>query len=327
MDNGDYILIVGGAGYIGSHTNKALTSRGYRTLVFDNLISGHRELVKWGSFILGDLDNKEQLGLLFRHYPIKAVLHFAAYAFVGESIENPQKYYLNNVRNSLHLLEVMLEYGVRHLIFSSSCATYGHPVEIPITERHPENPVSPYGRSKLMVDNIIRDYSAAYPLKCVSLRYFNASGADPDAESGEWHEYETRLIPLVLDAAAGRSGDIKVFGSDYETRDGTCVRDYIHVADLASAHVAALEYLLNGGRSDIFNLGNGQGFTVREVIERARIITGKNINIMDMQRRPGDPAILIGSADKAKRVLHWNTRYSDLDTILKTAWRWHTTIP
>ncbi|HDD43346.1 MAG TPA: UDP-glucose 4-epimerase GalE [Candidatus Desulfofervidus auxilii] len=317
------ILITGGAGYIGSHVNKELYKKGYETVVLDNLIYGHREFVKWGEFILGDLENTEFLRFIFKKYPIKAVMHFAAFAYVEESMKEPQKYYLNNVKNTLNLLQVMLENNVEYFIFSSTCATYGIPAEIPIPENHPQNPVNPYGKSKLMIEKILEDYSRAYGLKYISLRYFNAAGADPDCEIGEWHEPETHLIPLVLDVAIGKSEAVKIFGTDYPTPDGTCIRDYIHVTDLANAHILALEYLFKKKKSDVFNLGNGNGFSVKEVLQTAENITKRKINFIEWGRRPGDPPVLVGSSEKAKKVLCWNPRYYELSLIIETAWEWH----
>ncbi|HOK63701.1 MAG TPA: UDP-glucose 4-epimerase GalE, partial [Soehngenia sp.] len=311
------------AGYIGSHTNKLLTQKGYQTLVYDNLIYGHKESVKWGEFILGDLNDIEQLRLVFSKYDIEAVMHFAAFAYVGESVENPEKYYINNVSNTLNLLQVMREFACKYFIFSSTCATYGNPEYLPIDEKHPQNPINPYGQSKLMLEKILEDYSKAYDFKYVALRYFNAAGADVDCEIGENHNPETHLIPLVLDVAIGKRVDIKVFGTDYNTNDGSAVRDYIHVMDLADAHILALEYLRNGGDSEIFNLGNGDGYSVLEVIECARQITNKDIKITFASRRAGDPAKLIGDATKAKNILGWKPRFFDLKTILQTAWEWH----
>jgi UDP-glucose 4-epimerase len=317
------ILIVGGAGYIGSHANKELNKRGYRTLVLDNLVYGHEEAVQWGEFVQGDLSDTDKLRDIFSTYPIKAVMHFAAYAYVGESVTDPKKYYVNNVANTLNLLNVMLEFGVKFFIFSSTCATYGNPVEIPITETHPQNPINPYGQSKLMVEQILRDYSRAYGLRYVSLRYFNAAGADADAQIGEDHDPETHLIPLVLDAALGRREDIKVFGSDYDTKDGTAVRDYIHVTDLAEAHILALKHLESGADSDVFNLGNGQGYSVKEVIDTVKAVTGRSFTVTPAERREGDPAVLIGSAEKAKAVLGWEPEFPELEAIVETAWKWH----
>ncbi|MGB9937155.1 MAG: UDP-glucose 4-epimerase GalE [Methanobacterium sp.] len=317
------ILIVGGAGYIGSHLNKEICNKGYETVVFDNLSYGHEDFVKWGIFEPGDLGNIEEIRRVFKKYPIEAVMHFAAFTYVGESVENPQKYYINNVKNTLNLLQVMLEEGVNHFVFSSTCATYGNPIEIPITETHPQNPINPYGRGKLIVEQVLKDYSDAYGLKYASLRYFNAAGADPDCEIGELHNPETHLIPLVLDAASGEREDIKIFGNDYDTPDGTCIRDYIHVTDLADAHILALQYLQNGGKSEVFNLGNGNGFSVKEVIETARKITGNEIREVAVERRSGDPPTLIGSSKKAIEMLGWNPKYHDLDSIIETAWKWH----
>ncbi|MDY0193865.1 MAG: UDP-glucose 4-epimerase GalE [Aliarcobacter butzleri] len=317
------ILIIGGAGYIGSHTNKLLTQKGHKTLVYDNLIYGHKEAVKWGEFILGDLNDIEQLRLVFGKYKIEAVMHFAAFAYVGESVENPEKYYINNVSNTLNLLQVMREFSCKYFIFSSTCATYGNPEYLPIDEKHPQNPINPYGQSKFMLEKILEDYSKAYDFKYVALRYFNAAGADVDCEIGEDHNPETHLIPLIFDVAIGKREDIKVFGTDYDTNDGSAVRDYIHVTDLANAHILALEYLKNGGSSDIFNLGNGDGYSVFEVINKAKEITNKDIKVTLIDRRAGDPAKLIGDATKAKKVLGWDPKLFDLGKILETAWEWH----
>lgn len=318
-----FILIVGGAGYVGSHVNKLLSQKGYKTVVFDNLERGHREFVKWGEFFRGDISDKDQIRACFKKYSINAVMHFSAFAYVGESVAEPIKYYRNNVANTLNLLEVMLESKVRHFIFSSSCATYGVPETIPITEYHPQNPISPYGWSKLMVEVILKDFNAAYGMKYVSLRYFNAAGADPDTEIGEWHEPETHLIPLVLDVALGRSESIEVFGLDYDTPDGTCIRDYIHVNDLAEAHILALEALVNGKGSDIFNLGIGRGYSVKEVIESARRVTGLDIAWEFGPRRSGDPAVLVADASKAVKQLGWRPKFVELDAIVESAWQWH----
>lgn len=317
------ILVCGGAGYIGSHVNKMLNRKGYDTVVFDNLIYGHREAVKWGEFVDGDLKNPEEIRAVFEKYHIEAVMHFAAYAYVGESVADPEKYYFNNVICTLNLLHAMREHGCSEIIFSSTCATYGEPGQVPIMEEMEQKPINPYGASKLMVERILRDYSAAYGMKAVVLRYFNAAGADPEGEIGEDHTPETHLIPLVLDAAAGKREDIKVFGTDYPTRDGSCVRDYIHVNDLASAHVQALKYLQNGGETDFFNLGNEQGTSVLEVIEAVRKVTEKKFQVTQTDRRAGDPATLVGSSEKAKRVLGWEPEYGDIETIIKHAWGWH----
>ncbi len=317
------ILVTGGAGYIGSHANKELTKAGYETVVLDNMSYGHPDFLKWGVFEEVDLGDLESIRNVFRKYEIEAVMHFAAFTYVGESVEDPQKYYLNNLRNTLNLLQVMNEFEVRKLVFSSTCATYGNPQKIPLTEDHPQNPINPYGQGKLMVEKVLKDYSSAYGLRYVSLRYFNAAGADPEGEVGERHEPETHLIPLILDAAMGKREDIKIFGTDYPTTDGTCIRDYIHVTDLADAHIKALKYLEDGGESEVFNLGNGNGFSVREVIEEARKVTGKEIKATETERRPGDPPVLVGSSEKARKILKWQPKYDDLTKIISTAWEWH----
>jgi UDP-glucose 4-epimerase len=318
------ILIVGGAGYIGSHMNKLLNRRGYRTVVFDNLVYGSREFVKWGEFILGDLADRDQISLCFRKYQIDSVMHFSAFAYVGESVADPARYYRNNVANTLNLLEAMREEGkVRHFIFSSSCATYGIPEEIPITEDHHQKPVSPYGRSKLMIEEILKDYDKAYGIKHVNLRYFNAAGADPEGDIGERHHPETHLIPLTIYAALGVNKDVKIFGADYSTRDGTCIRDYIHVMDLADAHIRAIEHLKTRGESDSFNLGNGSGYSVREIIETVKRISKRDFKVIEAERREGDPPVLVGSSKKAMEILGWRPQYADIETIVETAYRWH----
>jgi UDP-glucose 4-epimerase len=318
------ILIVGGAGYIGSHMNKLLNRRGYETVVFDNLVYGNRDFVRWGEFVLGDLADRDQVRLCFRKYPIDTVMHFSAFAYVGESVTDPARYYLNNVANTLNLIEAMRESGnVRHLIFSSSCATYGVPEEIPITEDHPQRPVNPYGRSKLMIEEILKDYDKAYGIKHVNLRYFNAAGADPEGDIGERHDPETHLIPLTIYAALGISQDVKVFGTDYPTGDGTCIRDYVHVMDLADAHIRAMEYLKTKGESASFNLGNGNGYSVREIIETVKKISKKDFKVTEADRREGDPPVLVGSSEKAIEVLEWRPQYASIETIVETAYNWH----
>lgn len=321
------ILIVGGAGYIGSHTNKYLSLKGEKTIVLDNLVYGHKEFVKWGKFYFGDLADKSFLKKIFSENKIKAVMHFSAYAYVGESVKDPAKYYQNNVVNAINLLEAMRDSKVNNFIFSSTCATYGNPVEIPITEKHPQNPVNPYGRTKLMIEQVLKDYSAAYGIKYVNLRYFNAAGADPDAEIGEWHNPETHLIPLAIDAALGKRDSLTVFGTDYPTKDGTCVRDYIHVNDLAQAHCLALNYLLDGGESDSFNLGNGNGFSVKEIISVVEKVSGRKIKVIEGARREGDPAILIGSSDKIKSKLDWHPKFDDISIIINTAYKYRCQAP
>lgn len=317
------VLVCGGAGYIGSHVNKQLSKEGYETVVFDNLIYGHREAVKWGYFVQGDLKNIDEIEAVFQKHNIEAVFHFAAYAYVGESVEEPEKYYYNNVANTLNLLHVMKKYGCNKIIFSSTCATYGEPERVPITEDMQQSPINPYGASKLMVERIFQDYSKAYDLKFVVLRYFNAAGADPEGEIGESHTPETHLIPLVLDAASGKRQDIKVFGTDYDTPDGSCIRDYIHVYDLATAHLLALHYLEEGKESNFFNLGNALGTSVLEVVESVKKVTNRKFRVTMTDRREGDPAKLVGSSEKAQRVLKWKPVYGDIDTIVEHAWKWH----
>ena len=317
------ILVTGGAGYIGSHINKLLAHEGYETVVFDNLIYGHREAVKWGTLIEGDLKNIGQIEAVFERYPIEAVFHFAAYAYVGESVAEPEKYYYNNIGCTLNLLKVMRKFGCDKIIFSSSCATYGEPEKTPITEDMPQNPINPYGFTKYAVERIFKDYERAYGLKYVVLRYFNAAGADPEGEIGEAHDPETHIIPLILDAASGKRPNVKVFGTDYPTRDGSCIRDYIHVSDLATAHLLALRHLEAGKESQFLNLGNTKGTSVLELIEAAKRVTERDIPVVLSERRPGDPAILVGSSEKAKRVLGWEPMYGDIETIVKHAWTWH----
>ena len=317
------ILVVGGAGYIGSHVNKLLHENGYRTVVFDNLSRGHRDLVKWGEFVLGDLGDSSQLRLCFQRHAIDAVMHFAAFAYVGESVEEPAKYYRNNVAHTINLLETMSEFGVKKLVFSSTCSTYGIPDEVPIDEGHPQRPINPYGAGKLMIERMLQDWDHAYGLKHVALRYFNAAGADPNAEIGERHDPETHLIPLAISTALGSRAAIKVFGTDYPTPDGTCVRDYVHVSDLADAHVAALRYLGDGGSSDAFNLGNERGYSVLEVIDAVRRAAGTDVDMTLADRRPGDPPSLVSSSAKARDTLQWRPRFPGIDAIVESAWRWH----
>lgn len=317
------ILIVGGAGYIGSHVNKLLTEKNYETIVLDNLSCGHKESIKWGEFCQVDLADVDKLDEVFTNYDIDAVMHFSSFIEVGESVQNPEKYYTNNVVNTMNLLNVMKKHDVKKFIFSSTCATYGVPQKIPLVEDHPQNPINPYGWTKLMVERILKDYDAAYGLKSVILRYFNASGADESGEIGEAHDPESHLIPLILDAAIQKRDNIKIFGTDYDTPDGTCIRDYIHVTDLADAHLLALKYLEKENTSNEFNLGNGRGFSVREVIDSVKKVTGRTFNVVETQRREGDPAILIGSSKKAQELLGWNPQYADIDKIVETAWNWH----
>jgi UDP-arabinose 4-epimerase len=316
------VLVTGGAGYIGSHACKALAGAGIEPVAYDNLVYGHRRAVRWGPLVVGDVADREALERAMADYRPEAVMHFAAFAYVGESVENPAKYYRNNVAGTLTLLEALRDRGIERIVFSSTCATYGNPQKIPIPEDHPQNPINPYGAGKLMVERMLSDFHDAYGTEYVSLRYFNAAGADPAAEIGESHDPETHLIPLVLDAAAGRRGRIDIFGTDYDTPDGTCIRDYVHVTDLADAHLRALDYLRAGKGSGIFNLGNGAGFSVRQVIDAAERVTGRKIPRREAPRRPGDPPVLVGSAERARKTLGWTPRFADIDTIIETAWKW-----
>ncbi|UQA58842.1 UDP-glucose 4-epimerase GalE [Polyangium aurulentum] len=320
------ILVTGGAGYIGSHTALALKERGYRPIVLDNLSRGHREIVEDKlaiPFIEGDTRDHALLDALFARERIAAVMHFAAFMEVGESVAHPLRFYDNNVYGTVTLLEAMAKAGVDKFVFSSTAATYGEPRTTPIPEDHPQAPINPYGRSKLMVEQLLADCDRAHGLRSVIFRYFNAAGAHPSVAIGEHHEPETHLLPLILHAALGLRPAIRVFGADYPTPDGTCIRDYIHVCDLADAHVLGLEYLLAGRESAAFNLGSGRGFSVKEVIEAARRVSGRDIPVETAPRRAGDPPVLVGSSDKARRVLGWKPRYEDLDTIVGHAWAWH----
>jgi UDP-glucose 4-epimerase len=323
---GQTILVTGGAGYIGSHTVLALVRAGYQVVILDNLVYGHRDLVEkvlQVELIVGDTSDRSLLDHLFKTRSIDAVMHFSAYAYVGESVTDPAKYYRNNVLGTLTLLEAMLAASIQKFVFSSTCATYGVPEFIPIPENHPQNPINPYGASKLMVERILADFDVAYGLRSVRFRYFNAAGADPDGSLGEDHNPETHLIPLVLLTALGKQQAISIFGTDYPTPDGTCIRDYIHVSDLADAHILGLEYLLNGGKSEVFNLGNGNGFSVREVIAAAEQVTGLTIPVHQSDRRPGDPPYLIGSSEKARNILGWQPQYPGITDIMAHAWQWH----
>lgn len=319
------ILVTGGAGYIGSHAVLALQKAGYGVIVLDNLVYGHQDIadVLKVELVIGDTNDRVLLDELFATRKIAAVIHFAAYAYVGESVSDPAKYYRNNVVGTLTLLEAMVAANVKKFVFSSTCATYGVPIAVPIAEDHPQAPINPYGATKLMVERILADFDGAHEFKSVCFRYFNAAGADPDGLLGEDHNPETHLIPLVLQTALGIRDSIAVFGTDYPTPDGTCIRDYIHVTDLATAHVLGLEYLLQGNNSNIFNLGNGGGFSVKEVIEAARDVTKKEIAVIERDRRPGDPPALVGSSEKAQRVLGWRSQYADIHKILTHAWSWH----
>jgi len=320
------ILVTGGAGYIGSVTVEALRARGLKVAVIDNLVYGHREAVDASvPFYEGDIGDKELVSRIIAENSVKACMHFSAFAYVGESVQQPQKYFQNNVRQTLDLLDVLLEHDVKQFVFSSTCATYGEPQYTPIDEQHPQQPANPYGWTKLMIERVLEAYSAAYGLRCVALRYFNASGATETR--GEDHFPETHLIPLVLFAALGKLSHVSVFGTDYPTPDGTAIRDYIHISDLAEAHLLALDHLRNGGNSDAFNLGNGSGFSVSEVIAAARRVTGSEINVANAPRRPGDPSKLIANAEKAARVLGWQPKITGIEEIIASAWKWHTEHP
>lgn len=316
------LMVVGGAGYIGSHMVKMLLDLGHYVLTYDNLSSGHKESVQGGLFIHGDLSDRELLFRLLEEHRFDAVLHFASSILVGESVKDPGKYYQNNVANTLNLLDAMVASGVKRFIFSSTAAIFGEPLFVPIHEEHPISPINPYGSSKAMVERMLDDYDRAHGLKSVCLRYFNAAGADPDGLLGERHEPETHLIPLVLQAAAGVRPHITVFGRDYDTPDGTCIRDYVHVSDLCEAHVLALDFLAKEERSDAFNLGNGDGFSVQEVIDVTLAVTGATFEIVNGARREGDPARLVADAMRARKVLGWRPKYSDLKTIIAHAWAW-----
>lgn len=317
------ILIVGGAGYIGSQVNKYLNLQGYETVVFDNLSTGFKKLALWGDFFKGDLKNPNELKKCFTKYKFDAVMHFAALASVGDSVKEPAIYYRNNVVNTINLLDCMRAFDVKKLIFSSTCAVYGEVSMAKIKENFPKNPINPYGRTKLIVEKVMEDYSKAYGLRFVALRYFNASGADPDCEVGELHNPEKHIIPLVLEVAVGKRPQISVFGDDYKTPDGTCVRDYIHTDDLAQAHFLALEYLKKGGKSAAFNLGNDKGFSVLDIIKTAEKVTGKTIKIKFTERRAGDPAVLVSSSSLIKKTLGWKPKYSSIKTIISHAWNWY----
>jgi UDP-arabinose 4-epimerase len=317
------ILVTGGAGYIGSHTCKALAQAGFTPVAFDNLVYGHREAVRFGPFVQADILDRAALNKALAEYRPEAVLHFAAFAYVGESVSDPGKYYQNNVSGTLNLLQAMHQAGCPHLVFSSSCAVYGVPERLPITEDQPLRPISPYGRTKLMVEQMLADFDVAHGLRSVCLRYFNAAGADPDCELGEDHTPETHLLPLVLREAMTGAGALCVFGDDYDTPDGTCVRDYIHVTDLAQAHVLALKHLRENQGSARFNLGNGEGHSIRQVLDAARAITGKPIAARQAARRPGDPPFLVGSSELARKVLGWSPAHHSIEEILSTAWAWH----
>lgn len=319
------ILITGGAGYIGSQTNLYLLEKGFETVVFDNLVYGHRHNIPANpncQFVQGSLLDLAQLEAVFDHNQIDGVIHFAAFAYVGESVTDPSKYYQNNVLGSFNLLEVMRKFGCQKLVFSSTCATYGTPETLPITESEPQKPINPYGWSKLMIEQMIKDYHVAYGLNAVVFRYFNAAGADSDLRTGEEHSPETHLIPLILEVASGKRDQIMIFGDDYETPDGTCIRDYIHTTDLASAHFLGMQKLNGDKICEFINLASGNGFSVLEIIQMVEKVTGKIIKTQIAPRRAGDPAMLIADNKKAREFLDWNPTNSNLENIIQTAWNW-----
>ena len=316
------VLVVGGAGYIGSHMVELLSGAGHEVVTLDNLSNGYRDAVLHGEFVEADLADRPALDTVLANGAFDAVMHFASFIQVGESVVEPAKYYENNVSNTLNLLNAMVKHGVKHFIFSSTAAIFGEPTYTPIDEAHPKVPINPYGRSKLYIEQILEDYDRAYGLKSVCLRYFNAAGAHPDGILGERHVPETHLIPLILKAASGRRESISVFGRDYATPDGTCVRDYIHIMDLCDAHLLALEKLVDDKSSAAYNLGNGNGFSVQEVIDAAARVTGRDIQVVYAERRDGDPAVLVADSMQAKQALGWLPRYADLDTIVSHAWQW-----
>jgi len=316
------ILVTGGAGYIGSHVVKYLINNGYDVIILDNLVRGHKEAIHpKAEFIQCDLRNYFDLFTSLKNKKFEAVIHFAAFAYVGESVENPQLYYDNNVVGSLNLLNVIKELDVKYFVFSSTCSVYGNPDRVPISEQESIKPINPYAKTKKAIEYALEDFSVAYGIKYTVLRYFNAAGCDFDGEIGESHYPETHLIPLVLDTAIGKRDKLKVFGNDYNTPDGTCIRDYIHVNDLADAHMKALQYLISGGKSTVINLGTGEGNSVLEIIESAEMITNKKINYDIVERRPGDPAILVADNTKAKSLLGWQPKYN-LNDIISSAWKW-----
>lgn len=317
------ILVTGGAGYIGSHVLKALLKEGHQVFSYDNLQKGHKKAVTGGKFIEGDLADAELLNQVMQENKIEGVIHLAADSLVGESMENPGKYYRNNFANGLNLLEAMVNNGVKNIVFSSTAAVYGEPDEIPIKEDNQTEPTNTYGESKLFFEKALKRYDDIHSLKYVSLRYFNAAGADPEGEIGEAHDPETHLIPIVMQTALGIRDKIYIFGDDYPTRDGSCIRDYIHVNDLAAAHVLAVEALADGKESSIYNLGNGEGYSVKEVIDTVKEVTGRDFEVEIAERRAGDPAVLIASSDKIQQELNWQPEYPELEKIISTAWQWH----
>jgi len=316
------VLITGGAGYIGSHTVELLGKLGHEVVVVDDLSKGHREAVLYGKLVEANVGDKKVMKELLSSFKPDAVIHFAAFIEVGESVKDPAKFFENNTANALKLLEAMVETEVNNFVFSSTAAVYGNPVKVPIPEEHPKEPINPYGKSKLFVEKMLEDFNRAYGLNFVSLRYFNAAGADPEGRIGESHDPETHLIPLILKAAKGERESVKIFGTDYPTPDGTCVRDFIHVCDLADAHLLALLHLMEGGESGAFNCGYGRGFSVKEVIETAKKVTGRDFRVEEAPRREGDPPVLVADSGKLKEALGWKPKYDDLEFIIETAWNW-----
>jgi UDP-glucose-4-epimerase GalE len=321
------ILVTGGAGYIGSHTAKLLAASGHEPVVFDDFSQGHDWAIKWGPLERGTLDDRDRLREVFSRYHIGAVVHFAASALVGESMSHPMKYFRNNTVGTLNLLDAMRHAGIGTIVFSSTCATYGDPIHVPIDETHPQTPVNPYGESKLMVEKILRWYGEAYDLKWIALRYFNAAGADPDGVIGEDHDPETHLVPLVIGAALATRPPVKVFGTDYPTPDGSAIRDYVHVMDLADAHLRALERLGTGAASQPINLGTGRGHSVREVIDAVGRVGARTVPFELAARRAGDPPELVAAPARAREVLDWSCRYAELEVIVEHAWKWHASRP
>lgn len=317
------VLVTGGAGYIGSHACKALAKSGYFPIAYDNMIYGNQWAVQWGPHEKGDIRDKERIREVMEKYKPDSVIHFAAYSYVGESVQDPKKYYNNNVGGTLSLLEAMLDYNIRNIVFSSTAATYGAPKKIPMKEDHPQHPVNPYGTTKFMIEKMLQDFGEAYDLRYAILRYFNAAGADPENEIGEHHDPETHLIPRVVMSALGNGEIVDIYGTDYETKDGTAIRDYIHVSDLADAHVSALDYLVSKNENISCNLGTGVGYSVKEVVEAVEKVSNKKIITNNCPRRTGDPEVLIADTNFASKKLKWHPKYTELESIIKTAWDWH----
>jgi UDP-arabinose 4-epimerase len=320
--DGPNVLVTGGAGYIGSHTCKLLAKEGYLPVAYDDLSLGHRSAVKWGPLVTGDIADSQVLTTTIRKHHIDSVIHFAGSAYVGESVNHPRKYFHNNLSKTIAMLGCLLDEGVNNIVLSSTCATYGVPQKSRIDENHPQQPVNPYGESKVAIERVLQWYGQAYGLKWIALRYFNAAGADPDGEIGESHDEETHLVPLAVRATYPDFDPLRIFGVDYPTKDGTAVRDFIHVSDLASAHIRALEYLARGCESRAFNLGSGVGHSVRDVVAAAERVTGRRVRTEEMPRRPGDPAELIADPTRAHQELQWRPQFSDLNNIVRTAWTW-----